>query len=95
MAESSAPTSPPYDIARDTGPPSNKPIIVDSYDQAWQRLISNAVNLDELASLLETILSSENATDLVDRLQGHNVQVFIDALDTVRYCILQPRGRTS
>lgn len=89
MAESSAPTPPPCDPARDIGPLSNAPVILDSHNQAWQRLISNAVTLDELASLLETILSSKDTADLVDRLQGHHVQVFIDTIDTVRHCVLQ------
>ena len=73
------------------GPLSNAPAILDSHDQAWQRLINNAVALDELASVLETVLSNENATDLVDRLQGHHVQDFIDAIDTVRRRALQPQ----
>ena len=75
-------------------PLSNAPAILDFYDQAWQRLVSNAVALDELASVLETVLSNENTAGLVDRLQGHHVQDFIDAIDSVRHRAPQPQ-RTS
>jgi hypothetical protein len=71
-------------------PPPDPSIIPDSYHQAWQRLISGAVPQDELASLIETILSSEKVTEMVDRLQGSDVQTFIDALAAVRHHALPP-----
>ena len=85
MATSGAPTSLPHDSARDMNSLSGTPII----DQAWQRLISNSVPQDELASLVETVFSKKNINDLVDRLQGIYVQAFIDVVHTVRHCTLQ------
>jgi hypothetical protein len=64
-------------------PPPDPSIIIDSYDQAWQRLINGAVPQDELASLIETLFPSEKATDAVDGLQGNDVQAFIDVIDAV------------
>ena len=73
--------------------PPDPPIILDSYNQAWQRLISGAVPQDELASLIETIFSNEKVTDMVDRLQGSDVQTFIDVIDAVRHHALPlPEG---
>ena len=56
---------------------------IDSYEQAWQRLISRAVPQDELPSLIETIFSDRRRTDMVDRLQGSDAQAFIDVVDGV------------
>jgi hypothetical protein len=64
-------------------PPSDLSVTLSHYDQAWQRLVSGAVPQDELASLIETIFSSEKVTDRVNRLQGNDVQTFIDVLDAV------------
>jgi hypothetical protein len=64
-------------------PPPDLSVTLDHYDQAWQRLIGGAVPQDELASLIETIFSSEKVSDRVNRLQGNDVQTFIDALDAV------------
>ena len=55
-----------------------------SPDKTWQRLISNAVPQDELASLVETVFSKKKIANLVDSLQGEHVQTFIDIIDTVR-----------
>jgi hypothetical protein len=64
-------------------PPPDLSVTLDHYDQAWQRLISGAAPQDELASLIETIFSSKKVTDRVNRLQGNDVQTFIDVLDAV------------
>jgi hypothetical protein len=72
----------------DPVPTPNPPIILDSYDQAWQRFISGAAPRDELASLMETIFSSEKATNMADRLQGSDVQTCIDVIDMVWHCAL-------
>jgi hypothetical protein len=71
-------------------PPPDPSTSIDSYDQAWQRLISGAVPQDELASLIETIFSSEKATDVADSLKGNDVQTFIDVLDGVWHHALPP-----
>ena len=84
MAESSAPTPPPCDPARDIGPLSNAPVILDSHNQAWQRLINSAVPKDELALLLEKVFSNQSIADMVDRLQEKHIQTLIDTIDTVR-----------
>jgi hypothetical protein len=71
-------------------PPSNPSITVDPYDQARKRLISGVVPQDELPSLIETIFSNEKVTDVADRLQGSDVQTFIDAIDVVWHHALPP-----
>jgi hypothetical protein len=63
-------------------PPPNPSIVIDSYDQAWQRLISGAAPQDELVSLVETVFSNERVTDMAD-LQGNDVQTCIDLIDAV------------
>jgi hypothetical protein len=62
--------------------PSDPPVL-DPSDQSLQRLISRTVPRSELASLIETIFSNKKATDIVDRLQGGDVQTFIDIMDEV------------
>ena len=62
--------------------PSN-PSVLDSHHQTLQRLISRTVSQSELASLIETIFSYKKVADLVDRLQGSDVQTFIDVIDEV------------
>jgi len=76
----------PYDPAQDTNPPAD----TNSYDQAWERLISCVVPQNELAPLLETVFSDEKVHDVVDRLQGDKVQTFIDVIDAVRHHALPP-----
>jgi hypothetical protein len=76
--------------------PSPDPSVTpDSYAQAWQRLINGAVPQDEFASLIGTILSNEKAINMVDRLQGNDVQAFIDVIDTVWHHALPPPGNGS
>jgi hypothetical protein len=71
--------------------PSPDPsVTLESYAQAWQRLISGAVPQDEIASLIGTILSNEKAINVVDRLQGNDVQTFIDVIDAVWHHALPP-----
>ena len=60
------------------------PIAIDSQEQAWQRLITRAVPLDELPSLIETIFSGRE-TDVFNRLKGGDAQAFIDIMDEVPY----------
>ena len=71
-------------------PPHDPFIIINSYNQAWQRLVSGTVPQDELASLIEMIFSSKKTTDMVDRLQGDDAQTFIDMIDTVWRHALPP-----
>ena len=59
------------------------PSVLDSDDQSLQRLISRTVPRSELASLIETIFSNKKVTDVLDRLQGGDVQTFIDIMDEV------------
>jgi hypothetical protein len=74
-------------------PPPDLSVTLNYYDQAWQRLISGAVHHDELASLIETIFSSEKVVDRVNRLQGNDVQTFIDVLDAVwHHAFLPPEN---
>lgn len=68
------------DIARH--PPD--PVVIDSHEQAWQRLISGTIPRDELPSLIEGIFSGRK-TDMVDRLGGRDAQAFIDIMDEVRH----------
>ena len=86
MTTSGTPTPLPHDPARDMNSLSGTPII----DQAWQRLISNAVPQDELTSLVKTVFLKENIIDLVNHLQEEHAQTFIDVIDTVRHRTLQP-----
>ena len=67
---------------------SDPSIPVDPHERAWQRLISCAVPQDELPSLIESIFSDKKTADMVDRLQGSDVQAFIDVIDGVRHCNL-------
>ena len=79
------------DPVLDTDLPPDPPIVPDSRDQALQLLISRAVPQNELASLIETIFSNK-VTDVVDRLQGSDVQTFIDVIDEVwRHTLLSSR----
>ena len=77
-------------IPHEMNPPSNTTDILDSHDQAWQRLIISAIPEDELASLLEKVFSNQNIADMVDRIQEKHVQTLIDTIDIVRRYALQP-----
>ena len=77
-------------------PPPDLFITLDSYDQAWQRLIGGAVPQDELASLIETVFSNEKVTNMADCLQGNEVQTFIDVMDAVwRHALLPLKKRVN
>lgn len=67
------------------GPPPGPSITLDSCSQALQRLIGGVVSQDELASLLETISSSENMISTIDGLQASDVQTLVDVIDMVRH----------
>ena len=69
----------------------DSPIAVDSQEQAWQRLITRAVPLDELPSLIETMFSGRE-TNVVNRLKGGDAQASIDIIDEVPYRIRFFRG---
>ena len=75
--------------APDTDLPSD-PSVLDSHNQALQRLISRTVSQSELAPLIEVIFSYQRVADLVDRLQGSDVQTFIDVIDEVWPYTLPP-----
>ena len=66
-------------------PPPDLSTVPDSHDQTLQRLVSRAVSQNELASLVETVFSNKKVTDTVDRLQGSDIQTFIDVIDEVRH----------
>jgi hypothetical protein len=65
--------------------PPDSSVVLDSHNQALQRLISRAVPQNELASLIKTVFSDKKVTDLLGRLRGSEVQAFIDAIDKVRH----------
>ena len=73
--------------------PAGPPASPDSSERALQRLISGAVSLDELSSLIESIFSSENATGMVRCLQGINAQTFVDMVDEVRIALSSSRNQ--
>ena len=84
-----SPLSSPVHHAND--PPSQS-IAVGSHEQAWQRLIIRAALKDELPSLIETIVSDGEMTNVVDRLRGSDAQIFIDTIDGVGHRVLCFRG---
>ena len=69
------------------------PIAIDSQEQALQRLITRAVPLDELPSLIDTIFSGRD-TRVVNRLRGGDAQAFVDIMDEVLHYIHYFRGTT-
>ena len=75
-----------------TNDPSDPSIPNDPHERAWQRLINCAVPQDELPSLIELIFSDKKTADMVDHLQGSDVQAFIDVIDEVRHSTLCFRG---
>ena len=84
--------SPCLDTARHTDDPLDPSATIDSYEQAWQRLISRTVPEDELPSLIETIFSNRKRTDMVDRLQLSDAQAFVDIIDGVSHQDLYFQG---
>lgn len=76
-------------------PPDPSIPSINSYEQAWQRLIdliSCAIPRDELPSLIETIFSDEKITNMIDCLLGVSAQAFIDVIDGVCHHTLYFRG---
>ena len=55
-----------------------------SHEQVLECLVSHSFPKDELASLLDTILSSEGSTHLFRCLRRDDAQVIIDILDEAR-----------
>ena len=76
---SSSRLDPASHAERTPGPPT----ALYSLDQALQRLISCEVPQDELPSLIKAVFSGSRATNVVDSLQGSDVQAFIDVMDGV------------
>ena len=74
------PSSHSLDHTRHTNSLPDPSISVDSHEQAWRRLIDHPVPQDELSSLIETIFLDRKTAKAVDRLQGSDVQVFIDVI---------------
>ena len=58
--------------------------VIDSQEQAWQRLITRVVPRDEIPSLIETVLSGRK-TDVAGRLRESDAQAFVDTLDEARH----------
>ena len=54
-----------------------------SDQRSLQRLLSGAVPRDELAPLIESIVSNVKADTIVEFLQGSNAQAFVEAMDKV------------
>ena len=68
--------------------------IPDSYRRALQRLVSGAVPQEQLASLIESIVSNVKAAAIVEFLQETDAQIFIDVMDKVWAALSSPQ-RTS
>jgi len=84
MSNDDTPLPPPstdLDSTRHLPDPS---IVIDSQEQAWQRLITRVVPRDEIPSLIETVLSGRK-TDVADRLRESDAQAFVDILDEARH----------
>ena len=71
------------DFPQETGRPSQPSPTVDSGEQALQRLIDGALPQDERAIVIESIFSSQEATNRVSRLREGDAQIFIDAVHEV------------
>lgn len=65
-----------------------------AYDQAWERLISSAVPQNQLSPLLETIFLEQKVHDIIDHLQGNEIQTFIDVIGAVswHHAFLPPKN---
>ena len=68
---------------QETGRPSQPSLTLDSWEQALQRLIDGALPRYELATVIDSIYSSQEATDIVGRLQERDAQTFIDVIHEV------------
>jgi len=76
-------------LSGDMNHPSKSPLVSDFDKRAMQRLANRVVSQAELPSVIERIVSSVEATDVVKRFQGNNAQRFIDVIDEARYHIVQ------
>lgn len=68
-----------------TNHPPDPTFLIDSYEQAWKRLISRAVPRNELPALIEVIFSGRKTSNIVDRLREGDAQAFVDVVDEVRH----------
>ena len=76
----------------DTNNPSEPAPILDSDRQALERLVSHAVPQGELPSVIETIVSSMRAADIVECLRESDAQTFIDVTDEARHQVILSLG---
>ena len=79
-SELSPPPSP-----QETGRPSQPSLTLDSGERALQRLIDGVLPQDERAMVIDSIFSSQRATDMAIGLQERDAQTSIDAIHEVRY----------
>lgn len=75
---------PPWDTECISKPPP----ILDSDKRALQHLINGAVPQDELAFLIESIVSNVKPATIVEYLRGSDAQAFIEVMDKV--CMSPP-----
>ena len=68
---------------QETGRPSQPSPTVDSGERALQRLIDGNLSQDERVTVIESIFSSQEATNRVGRLREGDAQIFIDAVHEV------------
>ena len=67
----------------DTNHVPGLPPIPDSDRRALQRLVSGAMPQEQIASLIESIVSNVKATDIVQLVQEGDAQTFIDVMENV------------
>lgn len=70
---------------QETGRPPQSSFTLDSCEQALQRLINGDLPQDERATVIESIYSSQEATNIIGRLREKDAQTFIDIVHEVRY----------
>jgi hypothetical protein len=61
----------------------------------FERLINNTLSTRDRISLIISIFSDPNEVEVIGHLSGDDAQAFIDVIDEVRSCILQPLQDTS
>ena len=81
--------SPP--LPEDTDP-LESPFVLESDKRALQRLVNRAILQDELPSVIGTIVSNMESTDIVKCLQASEAQTFIDVIDEACHHPIQPLG---
>ena len=69
----------------ETGRPSQPSLTLDPAEQALQRLIDGVLPWDERSSVIESIFSSQRATDMLCGLRERDAQTSVDAIHEVRY----------